>query len=232
MNPEEEEELIKAWKEVLEHIHSLETMKNSLALRKDFNIYNAFAIFDVENKGAINIQQLERGFQNLGIVCTKENIALLIKRLDPDLDGLVKFEDFANMTAPKTAEFARLIDSRQPYYINELESVQEAFTSETLEAFKGFLRYLVEEEALCEAIRQRLSKRKSFNLHDAFYAINRDGNEFVKADNFKCLLEENGLFFSIKDIGVLVERYAKGTEGKVSYYDFVREMTPKSVNKH
>jgi len=232
MKPKEEIELVKALKEMIEHIRALEITKNSLAMMKDFNSYNAFSIFDVEKKGAINSRQLEQGFECLDLHFTKADVALLMKKLDTDLDGQLKFGDFNNAITPKSAEFAKLMGSREPYYISELESVFAAFTEETMEVFRSFLRALVEEETLCESIRQRLVKRKAFNLHDAFKAIDRYDNGFITAEHFKELLEENGIFFAQKDMNTLVERYAKATKGKVSYYDFIREMTPKSVEKY
>ena len=90
MKPKEELELVKAISEILEHIHILETVKNELTLKEDFNIHNAFVIFDYENNGVINARQLEEGFESLGLHVTKSEIALLMKRLDEDSDGLIR----------------------------------------------------------------------------------------------------------------------------------------------
>jgi len=232
MKPKEELELVKALKEMVEHIRALEVMKNNLALKKDFNSYNAFAVFDAERRGSVNTSQLEQGLKRLNLNYTKADVTLLVKRLDTDLDGQVRFEDFSHFITPKSAEFAKLFGSREPYYISDLANVLGAFSEETLVEFKEFVKALIEEETLCESIRQRLVKRKAFNLHDAFKAIDRYDNGFITAEHFKDLLEENGLFYSQKDVNTLVERYAKATRGKVSYYDFIREMTPKSVQKY
>jgi len=207
-------------------------LMQSKAPMKDFNTYNAFALFDVEKKGVINNRQLEQGFERLSLHFTKGDVALLMKRLDTDLDGQLKFGDFSHAITPKSAEFAKLMGSREPYYVSELENIFEAFTEETMDAFKSFLRALVEEETLCESIRQRLVKRKGFNLHDAFNALDRYNKSFITAEEFKEILEENGCFFSQKDVNTLVEKYTKANKGKVSYYDFIREMTIRSQNVH
>jgi len=232
MKQKDELELVKALKEMVEHIRTLETIKNELAKRKDFHAYNAFAVFDTEKRGHLNVRQLEQGFQCLNIHCTKADIVLLMKRLDSDLDGIVKFGDFSHAIAPKSAEFARLTSYRDPQYVSDLGNPLDAFTEETTEILRSFLKTIMEEETLCESIRQRLSKRKSFNLHDAFKAIDRYDNGFITAEHFRELLEGNGLFYSQKDVNTLVERYAKASKGKVSYYEFIKEMTPKSVEKY
>ena len=94
------------------------------------------------------------------------------------------------------------------------------------------MKTLVEQEALFESIRQRLLNRKFFNLHDAYKVLDRYDNGFITAEQFRELLEENGIFFAQRDLNTLVERYAKASKGKVSYYDFIRELTPKSVDKY
>jgi len=89
LKPKEEQELVKAIKEMVDHIRCLESLKNSLAVKKDFNTYNAFAVFDNEKQGLVNVRQLEQGFHRIGLHTSKSEIALLMKRLDTNLDGIV-----------------------------------------------------------------------------------------------------------------------------------------------
>ena len=71
-------------------MHRLEDVKNELALRRDFNLFNAFAIFDIEKKGWINKSQLQKGLRKLEIFPNQDEIYLLMKRLDVDVDGQVR----------------------------------------------------------------------------------------------------------------------------------------------
>ena len=51
--PYEEEELVEAMKELISLEHELEVAKQNLGLRADFNLYDAFKIFDPTNYGQI-----------------------------------------------------------------------------------------------------------------------------------------------------------------------------------
>ena len=87
---EEEAHLVKTFKEIIEHIQRLESIKNDLAEKKDFNMFNAFTIFDVERKGSINRKQLQQGLLKLNIKPSSEEVYLFMKRLDEDSDGSVR----------------------------------------------------------------------------------------------------------------------------------------------
>ena len=89
----------------------------------------------------------------------------------------------------------------------------------------------IENEVKAESIRQRLARRPLFNLYDAFRAVDRLDQNYIVLDDFKDILDEYGVFASAKDLNNLVERFkgVEGKNGKISYSDFIRELTPKSA---
>jgi Ca2+-binding EF-hand superfamily protein len=87
-------------------------------------------------------------------------------------------------------------------------------------------------ESLSERLRQRLSRRPEFNCYDAFQAIDRDRNGFITYEEMKTVLEENGCKVSNRDLKCLMDRYDKNKDGRVSYSEFVQEVTPKSPRKY
>jgi len=90
LNFKDRTELAELLGEIIHHMHRLEDVKNELALRRDFNLFNAFAIFDIEKKGWINKSQLQKGLRKLEIFPNQDEIYLLMKRLDVDVDGQVR----------------------------------------------------------------------------------------------------------------------------------------------
>lgn len=65
-------------------------------------------------------------------------------------------------------------------------------------------------------------------MHDAFTAIDCDENGFITLEEFKRILNEHGIFVTNQDLVSLISRYDKNQDGKVSYGEFLSEMTPKS----
>ena len=57
--------------------------------------------------------------------------------------------------------------------------------------------------------------------------LDTDKNGFITHEDFRVSLERQGVFYSEKDIALLVRRYDRDQDGKVSYSEFVREVTPK-----
>lgn len=97
---------------------------------------------------------------------------------------------------------------------------------------KQALNMIIKNEASSESIRQRLNRRPLFNLWEGFKALDKDNNGFVSAYEFKDMLIDHGFFPSQKEVISLLERYDKNNDGKVSYSEFIQEITPKSPKKY
>ncbi len=82
-----------------------------------------------------------------------------------------------------------------------------------------------------EQLRQQLQNRPQFNVIDAFDALDKNDNGFIAPGEFRCMLEDYGVYVSNKDIQVLLSRYDKNNDGRVSYSEFCNEILPKSPKK-
>src|SRR5689334_10074258 len=88
----------------------------------------------------------------------------------------------------------------------------------------------LENEVQAESMRQRLGRR-AYSLGDAFTAIDKfDQGFIIIIEDLKEIMEDNGMYASNKDVDLLVERFKKSDNhnGKISYTEFIREMSPKS----
>lgn len=88
----------------------------------------------------------------------------------------------------------------------------------------------IDNEVKAESVRQRLNRRPLFNNLDAFRTIDKYNQGFITHDDLKEILEDNGVFATNKDVSLLVDRF-KGNDaidGKISYSEFSKEMSPKS----
>jgi Ca2+-binding EF-hand superfamily protein len=70
----EEDELARALKEFIAIDKELETAKQILSLKTDFNLEDSFKLFDIENKGTINLRELEEGFNICNLFPRREEL--------------------------------------------------------------------------------------------------------------------------------------------------------------
>jgi len=124
---------------------------------------------------------------------------------------------------PKSIEYAKMIDARRPQYVDPI------FTRETERIMANVLELALENEVQAESMRQRLSRR-SYSLLDAFTAVDKYDQGFIVLEDLKEILEDNYIFATNKDVDLLVERFKKNDShnGKISYSEFARELSPKS----
>jgi Ca2+-binding EF-hand superfamily protein len=86
----EEEQLVKSLKDQISFDRDLEEAKRRLALRSDFNLLDAFKIFDRKGKGFVTMTELERALHEIGLYPTKDELYLFFRRYDKDSDGLLR----------------------------------------------------------------------------------------------------------------------------------------------
>ena len=91
---------------------------------------------------------------------------------------------------------------------------------------------IINNEIFSEELRQKLEKRPMFDAYEAFKSLDKSDSGFISLNEFRDVLQENGVYASNTDLLSLVKRYDKNQDGKVSYSDFVQELTPKSPKKY
>lgn len=99
----------------------LERRRRELAMRQDFNITDAFKLFN-------SVKQSKRGFdvddlyyvlkEYLGLgQLSKDEVFILFYKLDRDGDGFVTYSDMGRAFVPKAQhEYAILLESRGAYH--------------------------------------------------------------------------------------------------------------------
>ena len=95
MRLEEEDELVRALRDQIALEKDIETAKIDLTLKHDFNLHDAFWIFDTNANGWISHSELKFGLNDLGIYPTTEETDLFFKRYDKDQDGRLRFSEFS-----------------------------------------------------------------------------------------------------------------------------------------
>jgi hypothetical protein len=107
-------DLVDVFLELIDLERQVENTKTKLAEHTDFNLYDAFKIFDQLSKGSLTITEVANGLIKIvGLVPSSCEIELFFQRYDKDHDGLLRFSEFCDAFVPMDRDYAALLNSRQ-----------------------------------------------------------------------------------------------------------------------
>ena len=214
----EEAELVDVLKRQISLEKELENAKVELALKPDFNLMDGFRMFDVYARGWVSPAEFADGLRDLGVFFDSADVDLFFKRFEKDRDNLLRYSDFCDAFTPLAQEYSTILSSRGPYFIHrESYRPYEYFHPDTRLALKNALRVHFQVEASAEDLRKKQSRRPFFNVYDAFKMCDFDGRGFITGAELYSLMKYHGFFATDQEIDLLMERYDKNRDGRISY---------------
>ncbi|OMJ80663.1 hypothetical protein SteCoe_19042 [Stentor coeruleus] len=227
----DESELVSIFFQQINLERDLNGSKKDIVLCPDFTLIDAFQMFDINDLGYVNEYDFEDCLIGLGLRPSREDIGLLFKHYSVLNNRRLTYSEFGKIFTPKEHEYTRIMSNRTAF--NAIRSERRrVFNTDTTFKLTKVLRLHLETEAVAESLRHRLARRPSFSMHEAFQAVDKDRNGYITYDEFQGLLEQYGIFATIKDVESLMDRYDKDRDGRVSYSEFLDEVTPKSPKKY
>ena len=109
-------DLLEIFKQQIALLTNLEQLKERLALRYDFNLYDGFRIIDRHLHGKIYIYDLQDAFHFYALFPNIEYIYLLMSRYDTSFKRLLSFSDYVQMILPADKQYAWIVQKRPPLY--------------------------------------------------------------------------------------------------------------------
>ena len=113
LRPHDEDELVHTLKDLCTNEQDLENAKVSLSREPDFNLRDAFDIFDTNRSGRISSSELYSGLNAIGIYATYEEVDLFITRYDGSGDRKLDAREFEKAFLANDA-FANSQVARRP----------------------------------------------------------------------------------------------------------------------
>lgn len=205
----------------------LNEAKSRLATQSDFNLMDAYQMIDKYSKGWVTAPEIIESLGELGAYPHKDDVYLFVRRYDKDGDGRILYSDFCDAFTPCDESIASAMARRPAYHIQHGYCRTHFFTIETRNMFLSTFRthFTIEESA--ELLRKRLARRPDFNVHEAFQACDRDSNGYLTRTELRRILAENGVYPSERDLQLLIQRFDRNNDGRVSYAEFMEEMVTK-----
>ena len=116
----EQAEFAKVLKDNIFLERELESAKIELALKPDFNLLDAFKIYDTRGTGNVSVQDIISSLrENLSFAeFTHDDVYLLFRRHDTNTDGKLNFTEFSNVLLPVSKEYSALLTDRPDFYMS------------------------------------------------------------------------------------------------------------------
>ena len=232
MKNESEDAIVGAILEGVELERSLEHAKNDCAGKLDFNIPDAFRVFDLNMRGFITAVELKDGLGDLGIYATFDDAELILNRYNRSGTGRLTLKEFEEAVLPLDPYYEGVLIKRRgsskrvnPYRRDDI------FAHGTASNYVELLRMHLKVEMSVEGLRQRISRNPFFKPIEAFAACDMNRSGLVTRDELRLFLETRGIFLSTTEVHSVARRFDKNLDGIITLAEFQSELRPKSPSR-
>ena len=150
----DEDELVHSLKELCNLEQELESAKINLALKNDFNLIDAFDIFDTNRNRVIDFYELQAGLNAIGVYPTREDIDLFITRYDNSHDRRLNMREFEDAFLAKDHYYASMVQRRPANYpYPRGPRRDDCFLPNTAYEFQAMWRTHIRVEQAAETVR-------------------------------------------------------------------------------
>ena len=101
-------------KKMMNYESELERMKINLSLKNDFNVEDAFRVFELNGRGYLTVEDLEFGLNSLEVYPSSKDLRLLMKRFDLNKNGFLNYADFFDILVPFEKDYRCMVENRPP----------------------------------------------------------------------------------------------------------------------
>ncbi len=149
----EEDQLVNSLRDVVQQERELEASKVNLTLKPDFNLHDAFGIFDVDHDGQISVGELREGLAAIGVFPTHDEVDLFFQRYDNDKNGRIGFQEFAKAFESDDSYYANMLIRRPSNHRSPNYRRDDCFYADTQIEFRNMWRVHFKCENGAERVR-------------------------------------------------------------------------------
>ena len=209
-------------KKMMEIESKIEDAKILLALNSDFNCEDAFRLFESNNRGFLNKDDIQNGLNEIGIFPTGKKLRLLIKRFDLQKNGFLNYADFFDMVVPFEKKYRQRVENRQ---IKNFVAYRpsDLFSNKTIYDLNNVLNLIFDFENELNDDR-KLLKLLRLNLNDIFEILDKNKKGYFDYSDLMEYFKNNGMLENNREADLLFIRLDKKRNGKIGYFEIEDEL--------
>ena len=200
----------------------IEDEKIELSKNQDFNAEDAFKLFESNDKGYLDIEDIKAGLNLIGLNPTEKELHLLMKRFDLQKNGFINFADFFDMIIPFEKNTRQEVENRQPKS-NAPNRSKDIFEENTIQALKKLFELMINYENKINDDRSTLGTLR-LKLNDIFALIDKEGKGVFDNDEMMVYLANNNILENNKAADLLFIRLDKKRNGKIDIQEIEDEL--------
>ena len=203
----------------------IENAKIELSMHNEFNVEDAFRMFELNSRGYITDIDLKYGLSLLDIYTTPNDVKLLMRRLDLKHKGHLTYSDFFDLVTPYEKDYRTMIEHRitNNGIFRCSRGNEVSFGIRTTICLRNLLLLVINVENDLERKRIEMSSNIKGMLSDVFRKIDKNGVGSVSDKDMNEYLQYNGMFCSDRENGLVFIRFDRDRDGKVELWELNEE---------
>jgi Ca2+-binding EF-hand superfamily protein len=198
----------------------LEDFKIDLAQNPDFICDDIFSLFEKNNKGYLDEEDLKNGLNLIGLNVSDQDIRLLMKRFDLQKTGRISYADFFDIIVPFEKNYRQRVECRNP---TSDSPTPGNFSPNTLNGLGELFNLILAAESEINNMRKLFGTLR-LNLRDIFGLLDKNRCGFFSNEDLLEYLDSNGLLSNIRDADLLFIRLDKNRNGKIDFFEVEDEI--------
>ena len=203
-------------KKLMQVESQIEDAKITLAKNPDFNCEDAFRLFESNEKGYLEKNDIKNGLNSIGVNPSEQELNILMKRFDLQKYNFINYADFFDMVVPFEKNLRQEVESRQ-------QKSPDNFSEKTINDLKNVFKLIIQAENDINNDRKNLGTLR-LKLKDIFALIDKTGKGFFDIDEMMVYFVNNNLVENNKDADLLFIRLDKNRNGKIDLPEIEYEL--------
>ena len=195
-------------RKLMEVESKIEDAKINLSQNPDFNCEDVFRLFEANDKGYLDENDIKKGLNSIGVNPSDFEIKLLMKRFDLQKNGNINYADFFDMIVPFEKNVRTKVENRNPN--------QKDFSPNTINGLKELFNLIINSENEINNMRKGFGTLR-LNLRDIFGLIDKANRGYFEHGELIEYFKNNGMLNNNRDADLLFIRLDKYRKGRIDY---------------